>query len=754
MQSPQGLAGVRRSWLERVLDVVRELGTADDISEILNRIARAVVDVLEFGAAAINVTTPEGRVRVEVVIGPTESTRLIGQSSPLQFWLDLLDAAEPWGALRFFSHERDQSRFDDMVTWLPDKTDATGPDAWHPEDALFAPLWGASGELLGVLSVDQPASGKQPDLEQRTVLELFAAQAAVAIADSRARRESDERRQVAELRWQLAFERSPVATAILNPDGTLSQLNDALVTMLGFPREQLEGMNFARFTHPDDVAVDEGLFAELISGVRDSYGIEKRYLHADGHVVWGLLHVGAIRDTEGVAQSIIGQVNDITDRKHAEEQLAYRATHDPLTDLPNRALIEERLGDRLSLGRPAGVLFFDVDRFKTVNDSLGHEAGDELLTAIVRRLRKVVPAGYLLGRVGGDQFVAVAPDEDDPHLLAGVGEQLIAALEDPMLIRGHQHTVSLSVGVAVSRQSHRHADEVLREADQAMLRAKRHGRARVEIYDPTQDKPATVADLELEQSLRSALADSRGLLPYFQPIVSLKDNAIAGYEALIRWQHPERGLLDPDGFLPMAEKTGLIVPIGWWMLEVSCRAAMRPGFSKNGSQWVAVNASGSQLGRGQLAPAIRSSLAGSGLPPERLHLEITETALIEASPAAIREVREVADMGVAVALDDFGTGYSSLTLLRDLPVSTIKIDRSFIAPIGIDRSATAIVRRLIALCEELGVTTVAEGIETQQQMTALRSLGCTQAQGYLVGPPAPLDLARGGLSPRHRRSTA
>jgi diguanylate cyclase (GGDEF)-like protein/PAS domain S-box-containing protein len=755
MGSTQSVTSVRRSWLERLLDVVRELGGTSDLDEILNLIAQAVVDVLEFGAAAINVATPDGQIRVAAVAGPAETRALLGVCSPLEHWSEILASAEKWGALRFYSHELDQAPIKRVANWTPPQGTSTDPYAWQPDDALLAPLLDSDGSLVGVLSVDQPASGQRPDLEQRTLLELFATQAATAIVRSKAHQESEARRREAELRWQLAFERSPVGAALVNANGDYVQINDALVRMLGYPREQFETMSVADVTHPDDYATDAAMFAEIVAGTRDGYELEKRYLHADGHVVWTLLHVGTIRDAAGKVQSIVGQVSDITDRKRAIEQMAYRASHDPLTSLPNRSLLEARLTAQLTAGKPAGVLFLDLDRFKTVNDSLGHEAGDELLAGVAQRLRAVLPSGFTLGRVGGDEFVALAPDQADLATLRQLGDRLMAALDEPLLIRGHRHTVSLSVGVTVSQPWHQHADEVLREADQAMLRAKRHGRSRVELYDPTQDKPATVEDLDLENALRTALTDGRGLLPYFQPIIDLSLGETVGYEALIRWQHPEQGLLNPDEFLPLAERTALIVPLGWWMLEVSCHAATQPQFAGDGSRWVAVNASGSQLGRGQLAPAVRQALDACQLPPERLHLEITETALVEAAPAAIAEIREVADMGVGIALDDFGTGYSSLTLLRDLPVSTVKIDRSFIAPIASGRSAaTAIVRRVIALCQELDVVTVAEGVETQDQLNALRALGCTQAQGYLIGQPAPLDLSRAARSIRKRRSSA
>ena len=757
MPPARSVTSLRRSVLERVLDVVRHLGAADSLSDTLDLIADAAVQILEFGACAINVTTPGGSVQTVAVAGPAELRSLLGNSTPLAAWLELIEACERWGSLRFYGHERDQVVFEAVGrSWSADyvatgAADPTLPD-WHPDDALLAPLWSTDNRLLGVLSVDQPASGHLPDLEQRTVLELFAAQAAIAISDSQAREQSERRRQEAERRWELTFNRSPVGAAIVNEQGEFVQVNDTLVEVLGYPRARLEGSRVADITHADDLDENLQLFAELLAGTRDSYEMEKRFIHADGHLVWGQLHVGMVHDPRTGARSIISQVADITELKNAEEALDHRTRYDLLTALPNRSQLEVLLNELLRAGRPAGVLFLDLDRFKTVNDSLGHDAGDELLRSVTRLLASAIGPDDVLGRVGGDEFALIVHEQIDPDRLGAIGRALMSTLAEPILVRGHEHTISASVGVTTTRPGHSHADEVLREADQAMLRAKRHGRARVEFYDPEQDRPATVEDLELEHALRVALVEDRGLLPYYQPIIDLVDNRIAGYEALVRWKHARLGLLDPDRFLPLAEATGLIVPLGWWMLGNICRAAADPTFGEAEQRWVAVNVSGSQLGRGLLLGEVSRALSDSGLSADRLHLEITETALIEASSAAIREVRQVADLGVSVALDDFGTGYSSLTLLRDLPVSIVKIDRSFIAPIGVDRSATAIVRRVIALCQELGVTTVAEGIETQSQLTALRALGCTQAQGYLIGPPEPLGGSPASWGQRGRSS--
>ncbi|MDQ1752923.1 MAG: hypothetical protein QOE71_3979, partial [Pseudonocardiales bacterium] len=401
VEPTQSVTNLKRSVLERVLDVVRKLGTTRDLQETLDLIAQSIVDVLDFGAAAINVTGPGDELRVAAVAGPPEAQQLLGETGELRFWLEVLDAAEPWGNLRFLSHTADQQTWQGISFWTPPIPPSPDPDSWHSEDSLLAPMWDSTGRLLGVLSVDQPASGKLPDVDQRTILELFAAQAAIAITDSRAREVSEDLRRDAERRWQLAFERAPTGAAIVDSDGCVVQANDTLVAMLGYSREQLVGKPVLDITHPGDVDKNVGLFQEVLAGRSDSYEMEKRFVHADGHTVWVTLHVGVIRDESGGIRSIISQLADITDRKHAEAELARRMSHDPLTALPNRSQLEERLNYYLHRNVPAGVLFFDLDRFKTVNDSLGHEAGDELLVAVTAILTEAVPDSCLLGRIGG-----------------------------------------------------------------------------------------------------------------------------------------------------------------------------------------------------------------------------------------------------------------------------------------------------------------------------------------------------------------
>ena len=743
MQHHPGLAKVRGSWLESLLDVVRRLGETADLETMLDLITEAVVDVLDFGAAAINVVEGD-QVRVASVVGPPEAKALLGAISPLSYWTEINQAAEPWGLLRYFSHERDQAIVDRVANWTPAAVPggSTDPEAWYPNDSLLAPLIDTAGNLVGILSVDQPRSGRRPDREQQTVLELFAVQAARAIADARTRVTVAAARRTSEQRWWLTFENSPIGTVLLSPDGRLLQCNNAFCELLAYTHAELQGRSFADLIYPEDVAEDARLFEDLKSGVRDRYELELRYVRADGALVWARLTAGITRGGTGAADTIVGQIADITDRKEAEAKLTHRATHDPLTDLLNRASIVARIADLSVRGRPAGVLYADLDRFKVVNEGLGHDAGDALLVAVADRLRAALPKDALLARVGGDEFVALAADVADVESLRHVAQLMLDALREPIRLHDYEHTASVSVGATLSRPWHQDAEKVLLDADQALLQAKRLGRARIEIYDPRQDTSATVEDLELERALRDALTwGGRGLIPYFQPIIDLSDDAVVGYEALVRWVHPARGMLDPNEFLPMAEETGLVVPLGWRMLKLSCEAARSLRSPAVLRPWIAVNVSGSQLGRGQVADAVRAALAEFALQPRDLHLEITETALVEAPAIAIAEIREVAAIGVRIALDDFGTGYSSLSLLRDLPVSTVKIDASFIGPITHDRTAIAITSSVISLCRELGITTVAEGIETPRQLDSLRAMGCNLAQGYLLGSPGPAPVS-------------
>jgi diguanylate cyclase (GGDEF)-like protein/PAS domain S-box-containing protein len=540
-----------------------------------------------------------------------------------------------------------------------------------------------------------------------------------------------------EQQWRVAFEHSPIGGAMLSPTGAVLVANKALARMVGWRVDELTHMDVT-----DIVDVHAGLpwnvwWDSLLAGDGDSATTDRTLTTASGERVWSRL-TGAVVKSPSDFDRVIMQFEDVTSRRQAELELANRALHDGLTGVPNRFLTHQWLGSALEdqPGSRVGVLYCDLDRFKIVNDSLGHAAGDSLLTQVADRLRAVLRPEDLLGRVGGDEFVVIVEGVRTTNELAEIASRMAEALDEPFNLGGHRHAVSLSVGGSVGAHPDT-ADEVLMRADMALLRAKRLGRARYVAFDPAHDRVTTRADLQLEDDLRMSLG-SRQLRAFYQPIVTLSDLSVAGHEALVRWEHPSQGLLPPDRFMELAESSGLIRPLGKWMLAEACRDASRDAHGLTPGGWVAVNVSPSQLARSGFADYVISTLETTGLKPERLHLEVTETALITASATLSDELAQLSRLGVRIGLDDFGTGYSSLSLLQKFPVHLVKIDRSFVHPVLFDRSARAIVKAVLSMCRDMELPTVAEGIEGHDQLELLRDLGCSHGQGYLFGRPIPL----------------
>ena len=460
---------------------------------------------------------------------------------------------------------------------------------------------------------------------------------------------------------------------------------------------------------------------------------EERWLQSFGRVV--------LDDRTGRPVRMVGLHIDITPRKQAERQIARMAVTDPLTGLPNRTLFCDRLEHALAAPRDGGlaVLQCDLDRFKTVNDEFGHPAGDAVLRAVADRLRTVVRAEDTVARLGGDEFAIILAR---PHDVPGASEaagRVIRAIEEPIDVGGRTATVGVSVGVAVLAPGASvdgiDADVLYRRADTAMYRAKALGRNTYSLYEPGMDEDMS-ARAALERDLREAVRTG-GLTLHYQPIVRLSDGATSGFEALMRWPHPERGMVSPAEFIPLAEETGLIVPLGEWALREACREAARwPGDVR-----VAVNVSAVQFRRPGLESAVLGALATSGLVPQRLELEITESTLMEDSDVAIACLHRLRGLGVRIALDDFGTGYSSLSYLRRFPFQKIKIDRSFVREID-NPDTAAIVQAIVCLGVRVGATITAEGVETAEQLERVREIGCTDVQGYLYSRPLPAAEAQ------------
>ncbi len=427
---------------------------------------------------------------------------------------------------------------------------------------------------------------------------------------------------------------------------------------------------------------------------------------------------------------------DVTERKRAEAEIEHLARHDPLTTLPNRLLFRERLNQALARQRRYGgsvaVLCLDLDRFKPVNDTLGHPVGDALLKIVADRIRTTLRTEDTVARLGGDEFAVIQVCEAaQPEAAAALARRLVQILGEPVLVEGgHRLTVGVSIGAAIAPLDGTEPDQLMKSADLALYRAKDEGRNTFRFYEAAMDE-AVEERQRLEVDLRGALGRGEFELHY-QPILAVERNRIVGFEALLRWRHPERGLVPPSAFIPLAEETGLVVPIGEWVLRAACAEAARwPGDLR-----VAVNISAVQFAQAGLAQTVLAALAAAGLPPQRLELEITETVLMNDSDAVLAALHGLRSLGIRVALDDFGTGYSSLSYLRRFPFDRIKIDRSFVAGIA-DPDTAAIVRAIVGLGLRLGSVVTAEGVETPEQYDLVVAEGCAEIQGYLISPPLP-----------------
>jgi diguanylate cyclase (GGDEF)-like protein/PAS domain S-box-containing protein len=501
-----------------------------------------------------------------------------------------------------------------------------------------------------------------------------------------------------------------------------------------------------RRIHPEDAQAVSSALTDHLEGRTPVFESEHRIRHKDRGYRWVLSRGIAVRNGDSLPYRMVGAQSDTTQRKLAEEQLIHDALHDALTGLPNRSLFLDRLAHRLRHSRREkdrlfAVLFLDLDRFKVVNDSLGHAAGDELLVEVSRRLERAVRPGDTVSRLGGDEFAILLEDVNDAGSAAHVAERIQTSIQEPIKLAGQEIVTGCSIGIALSATGYEKPEDVLRDADTAMYRAKSQGRARHEVFDSAMHARA-VALLKLETDLRQAI-EREEFVAHYMPIVSLESGRITGFEALVRWNHPERGVVSPLEFIGVAEDAGLVIPIDRTVLRQACRQLKEwhERHSEAGRLTVSVNLSGKQFRQPDLVECVEKAIRETGIDSACLCVEITENVLIESTEQASQMLGDLRKLGVQIYLDDFGTGYSSLSYLQRFPIDAVKIDRSFVKRMGPKKEGHEIVRAIVTLTHNLGMRVIAEGVETSDQLGELRMLRCGYGQGMLFSKPVPAGEA-------------
>ncbi|MEY2445873.1 MAG: hypothetical protein QOE00_2453, partial [Ilumatobacteraceae bacterium] len=631
----------------------------------------------------------------------------------------------------------------------------------HPDDVASIAAAEADAGERG-LSVDLDFRIIRAESEQRWVRAHIAPEfgndgsvlrIAGTMLDDTDRVEADRVRRAAETRFEIGFEQSAIGAAITDLRGTPRRVNQAMCTILGRPADFIVDRAWAEFGHPDDVPLAQMMLTRMAAG-HDMYEDERRYLRADGSIVWVSAHLALVRDETDAPNYFFVQFQDISERKRMEHDLAHQALHDSLTGLPNRVLLGDRLVNGLARSRRRGshlaVMFLDVDQFKVVNDSLGHGAGDAFLQLAAERISSSIRPGDTVARFGGDEFVVVCDDvsaiETDE-----IATRVLTALSEPCHIAGEEMRVTASLGIALSTVDST-PDALLRDSDAAMYRAKERGGDRVELFDETLHFIAQ-RRLATASALHRALERDEFTVHY-QPIVDLVEGTMVGVEALLRWQHPEHGLIAPADFIAVAEETGLIVSIGALVLEQACRdlaswqSIARSGGCSNIS--VAVNISVRQMRSSRLTAMIEDVVRRSGVRPGDLCLELTESVFMEDVEYFESTLAGLKALGVDLAVDDFGTGYSSLSYLKRFPFDAVKVDRAFVDGLGTDPHDTALVAAIVAMANALSLQITAEGVETSCQLSCLKELGVRRAQGFYLARPMPAEAIAELMARGHR----
>jgi len=571
------------------------------------------------------------------------------------------------------------------------------------------------------------------------------------VRDITSRLQAEAELRESEQRFRVAFNQAAVGLAHVAPDGRWLMVNQKLCEIVGYSMQEMLALGYQDLTHPDDLPYDIELGRRMMAGEVHEQSREKRYRHKDGHYIWVNLTSSLVWGADGKPRYYSTVVEDISRRKQVEGELRHLANHDTLTGLPNRSLLLDRLSQSIAFANrqngEVAVLLIDLDRFKNVNDSLGHDVGDKIITEVARRLRGRVRDGDTVARWGGDEFVVVLGDVVREEAVANLAQKLLESLSQPMTIDEHELYPAGSIGISLYPKDGDSPNALLKNADTAMYRAKDAGRNNFQFY--AHEMNARALDrLKLDGGLRRALLREEFVLHY-QPQMDIATGEIVGVEALLRWHPPEQPPVFPNDFIPIAEETGLIVQIGEWVLRTACRQLRRweeAGLAPHLK--MAVNLSARQFKQHNIVNMVSHVLQQSGCAPERLELEITESVVMDNPEAAAATLHQLSAMGVSLAIDDFGTGYSSLSYLKRFPIDALKIDRSFVRDISTDAEDAAIARAVIALAHSMRLKVIAEGVETAEQLAFLRDESCDQMQGYLLSRPVDAEQIAALLAQR------
>ena len=572
---------------------------------------------------------------------------------------------------------------------------------------------------------------------------------AIVLHDVRERVAAEWRLLNSERRFRSAFDNAPLGLALVDRDKRFVRVNRALCRLLGADAGQLVGADLAAFGESGDNAIEREYLQDLLSGRSEAVQYERRYRGSDGRVIWALVSASLL-ENDDEPQHFLIQINDLTERKRVEDELERLAHHDALTGVANRTLLNEEVEHEIAVAQRQhtclAVIFIDLDYFKYVNDSLGHEAGDTVLKELALRLTGAVRGIDLVGRMGGDEFVVVLCGVTDTHDVLALTEKLRVECARPICCDGHEVHLAVSMGVSMYPDDAEDFRTLLRFADSALYHAKSEGRNNVQFY-----RPELTARLEMRSRLAAGLRvalERKELEIYYQPIVTLEDGRPAAAEALIRWHHPDIGLLGPDLFLPVLEEAAMGEAIGAWTLSEACRQAARWNACTVTPLRIGVNVTAALFKSGKLVPAVEAALAGSGLASALLCIEITEQHQLEDGEETRATLARLRAMGVAVAIDDFGTGYSSLSYISKLRPDELKIDKSLVTMVDSDSGRAGLVVAALAMARSLDLTVVSEGVETEAERAFLHAHGCDMAQGFLFGRPSPAHEFEAWLAER------